>query len=119
MQSTGEMCYATAHGYQRQVFSGSHLALYPAQKNLEWLRPFTDVVVRALAARHRHLLVATPGFAADCLETLEEIRIRLREGFHAAGGEELIVVPALNDHGPWLDAMAALVRMTAGNAADP
>lgn len=40
-QSTGGMNYATTHGFQTQVSSGSHLALYPEQKNLEWLRPFT------------------------------------------------------------------------------
>jgi hypothetical protein len=48
MQSTGEMRYATAHGYQTQVFSGSHMALHPPQKNLEWLRPFTAVGATAL-----------------------------------------------------------------------
>jgi regulation of enolase protein 1 (concanavalin A-like superfamily) len=48
MQSTGEMRYATAHGYQTQVFAGSHMALYPAQKNLEWLRPFTAVGATAM-----------------------------------------------------------------------
>jgi hypothetical protein len=48
MQSTGEMRYATAHGYQTQVFFGSHMALYPPQKNLEWLRPFTAVGATAM-----------------------------------------------------------------------
>ena len=43
MQSTNEMRYATAHGYQTQVFSGTHMALYPAQKSVEWLRPVTAI----------------------------------------------------------------------------
>jgi ferrochelatase len=73
--------------------------------------------VRALAKGHPTVLVATPGFTADCLETLEEIGIRLRETFHAAGGKDLIVAPALNDHPIWLDALAKLVREAAGNAA--
>jgi ferrochelatase len=81
-----------------------------------WLGPFTDEVVRALATRHRRLLVSMPGFAADCLETLEEIGIRLRETFHEAGGEELVVVPALNDQLTWLEALANLVRETASGA---
>ena len=43
LQSVNEMRYATAHGYQAQVFAGSQMALYPAAKELEWLRPFTAV----------------------------------------------------------------------------
>lgn len=48
MQSTGEMRYATTHGYQTQVFAGAHMALYPPQKNLEWFRPVTAVGATAL-----------------------------------------------------------------------
>lgn len=47
MQSVNEMRYATAHGFQAQVFAGSHMALYPPQKHLEWLRPFTAVAATA------------------------------------------------------------------------
>jgi hypothetical protein len=48
MQSTGEMRYGTTHGYQTQVFAGSHMALYPEQKHLEWLRPMTAVGATAM-----------------------------------------------------------------------
>ncbi|MEK0449845.1 MAG: hypothetical protein RL088_2113 [Verrucomicrobiota bacterium] len=48
LQSVNEMRYATAHGYQTQVFAGSHMALYPAQKNLESLRPFTAIAATAM-----------------------------------------------------------------------
>lgn len=48
MQSTGEMRYGTAHGFQTQVFAGGHMALYPAAKNLEWLRPMTAVGATAM-----------------------------------------------------------------------
>jgi hypothetical protein len=48
MQSVNEMRYATAHGYQTQVFSGSHMALYPEQKRLEWQRPFTAIAATAM-----------------------------------------------------------------------
>ena len=47
LQSVNEMRYATAHGYQSQVFAGSHMALYPPQKQVEWLRPFTAVAAAA------------------------------------------------------------------------
>jgi protoporphyrin/coproporphyrin ferrochelatase len=54
--------------------------------------------------------VACPGFAADCLETLEEIHLRLEEGFRAAGGRELVVAPCLNAHPEWVRALAGLAR---------
>jgi hypothetical protein len=45
-QSTGEMCYATSHGYQHN--SGGHMSLFPAQKHLEWLRPVTALGATAM-----------------------------------------------------------------------
>src|SRR5258708_1257663 len=58
-----------------------------------WIRPYTDLLVPELARRGvRRLAVLCPAFVADCLETLEEIGIRARESFLAAGGEEMIFV---------------------------
>lgn len=48
LQSVNEMRYATAHGYQAQVFTGTHMALYPPAKDLEWFRPFTAIAATAL-----------------------------------------------------------------------
>ncbi len=112
-------CERTARALGRELglAEGSWTLAFQSRFGPGWLRPFTDEVVRALAKRHPRILVATPGFAADCLETLEEIGIRLRETFHAAGGSDLIVALALNDHPIWLDALARLVREAAGNAA--
>lgn len=114
-------CEGTARALARELGlpDGSWTLAFQSRFGRRWLGPFTDEVVRELAARHEKLLVSMPGFAADCLETLEEIGIRLRETFHAAGGRELIVVPALNDHAPWLDALAVLVRTAAGHAVGP
>lgn len=62
-----------------------------------WLQPYTDIVVPQLARRGvRQLDLICPGFAADCLETLEEVAIRYGEDFHAAGGAQLRYIPALN-----------------------
>jgi ferrochelatase len=74
-----------------------------------WLEPDTAKVVPALASRYRRVAVLCPGFAADCLETLEEIGLRLPEAFQRAGGEELVVVPCLNDTPEWIDAIVRLV----------
>jgi ferrochelatase len=64
----------------------------------EWLKPYTDMTVKELAARGvKNLVVVTPGFAADCLETLEEIAAENGEYFRHGGGENFAAIPCLND----------------------
>jgi ferrochelatase len=64
----------------------------------EWLQPYTDETVKALAERGvKRLAVVTPGFVADCLETLEEIAGENAEIFRHAGGENFAAIPCLND----------------------
>jgi ferrochelatase len=64
----------------------------------EWIKPYTDATVRSLAERGvKNVAVITPGFSADCLETLEEIAIENAEIFRRAGGENLAAIPCLND----------------------
>jgi ferrochelatase len=64
----------------------------------EWVKPYTDATVKSLAERgKKNLAVITPGFAADCLETLEEIAMENAEIFKEAGGENFAAIPCLND----------------------
>ena len=64
----------------------------------EWLQPYTDMTVKALAERGvKNLAIVTPGFTADCLETLEEIAGENAEIFHHAGGKNFAAIPCLND----------------------
>jgi ferrochelatase len=64
----------------------------------EWVRPYTDETVKSLPAQGvKNLAVVTPGFAADCLETLEEIGGENAEYFHGMGGENFAAIPCLND----------------------
>ena len=72
----------------------------------EWLRPYTADTVRELASGGvKRIAVITPGFAADCLETLEEIGVQNAEFFREAGGERFAAVPCLNDS---VDGMAVI-----------
>jgi ferrochelatase len=76
-----------------------------------WLEPFTDAVLKRLpAAGCKRLLVVTPAFTADCLETLEEIRIAGRQTFLQAGGESFEHIPCLNDQPAYIDFLAGRVR---------
>lgn len=77
----------------------------------QWLQPYTDQVIPQLAKTGvRTLDVICPGFAADCLETLEEVAIRYAEDFCNAGGSALRYVPALNASEAHIDALATLCR---------
>lgn len=75
-----------------------------------WLEPATDATLRALAARGiRRVDVVAPGFAVDCLETLEEVSMMLAEQFAALGGE-LRYIPCLNDSPAHAAALASIAR---------
>jgi protoporphyrin/coproporphyrin ferrochelatase len=64
----------------------------------EWIKPYTDATVKSLAERGvKNIAVITPGFASDCLETLEEIAMENAEIFRHAGGENFAAIPCLND----------------------
>ena len=77
----------------------------------EWLKPYTDATVRALAQEGvKRLAVITPGFAADCLETLEEIGVENAEYFHEAGGEKFAAIPCLNDSEEGLAVLETVAR---------
>ena len=75
----------------------------------KWIEPYTEARLDELAKQGvKKLLVMCPAFVADCIETLEEIGDRGREQFCEAGGEELVLVPCLNDHPQWGEALNAL-----------
>jgi ferrochelatase len=77
----------------------------------KWLQPSTDARLHALAARGvRTVDVACPGFAVDCLETLEEIAQLEAERFRVAGGQALRMVPCLNDSAAHVDAIAKIAE---------
>ena len=80
----------TSIGFQSRLTSG-------------WIEPFSDGFYRELPKSGvRRLLVACPSFVTDCLETLEEVALRGKEEFCAHGGEDLKLVPCLNDHEDWV-----------------
>ena len=80
--------------------------------NEPWLKPYTDFEYKRLAAEgKKRLLVITPAFVTDCLETLEEIRVRGAEDFHAAGGSSFEAIPCLNDQPVWIDFLEKRVRL--------
>ncbi len=80
-----------------------------------WLTPYTDFELKRLPQEGRkRLIVMTPAFVADCLETLEEIAGEGKEDFLAAGGDHFQHVPCLNDQPPYINFLAGRVRAWLG-----
>jgi len=76
----------------------------------EWIKPYTDKTVEALAKQGiRNLAIVTPGFSADCLETLEEIAVENGDIFKANGGENFAAIPCLNDSEQGMDVIRSVV----------
>jgi protoporphyrin/coproporphyrin ferrochelatase len=77
----------------------------------EWLKPYTADTMRELASRGvKRVVVVTPGFAADCLETLEEIGVENARAFREAGGESFAAIPCLNDSAEGIAVIEAVAR---------
>lgn len=105
-------CYATTRALaQRLGLSNDRITVsFQSRLNEKWLRPFTDEVIRSLAEKGvKRVLVFSPAFTADCLETIIEVREEYRNIFIANGGEQLQLVESLNDHPAWIACLKALV----------
>lgn len=77
----------------------------------EWLGPYiTEVLSESAKAGEKNIVIITPGFAADCLETLEELAINAKKEFCALGGQNLALVPCLNTNADHIDVLESLVK---------
>jgi ferrochelatase len=77
----------------------------------EWLKPYTDATLMELPGQGvRRVAVASPAFAVDCIETLEELAITGREQFEHAGGEQFAYIPCLNDSDVGMDMLETVIR---------
>ncbi|HEU0043090.1 ferrochelatase [Sphingomonas sp.] len=97
-------CQKTARLLSEAMGRELHVAFQSRFGPAKWLGPATDEeLVRLAGEGTRKVAVFAPGFSADCLETLEELAIRGREDFLAAGGTEFAYLPCLNDSAPGID----------------
>jgi protoporphyrin/coproporphyrin ferrochelatase len=106
-------CIATTDALRRRLGLDASKLLLTFQSrfgNAEWLQPYTDKTIAQLAKDGvRRIAVVMPGFAADCLETLEEIAQENAEIFRHNGGEEFSAIPCLNDSDAGMDVIRQLV----------
>ena len=77
----------------------------------EWLQPYTDKTLERLPKEgKKNILVISPGFASDCVETLEEISIQGKESFEKAGGNKFEFIPCLNDNNDHINLLEYLIK---------
>ena len=114
-------CFETARLLAKSLglADGTHDVTFQSRLGrTPWIRPYTDVVIEELAAKgSKRIVVFCPAFVADCLETLEEVGMRLQEDYGAGGGEVLELVPSLNATPAWVSTAAELVRAASARAA--
>lgn len=116
-------CQSTAQqtAEQLQLKNGEwSIAFQSRLGRARWLQPYLDQLLKDYARRGiKRVTVVSPAFAVDCLETLEEIALRNRADFLAAGGESFNYVPALNSNVDHIDALANLIKHHAHAGATP
>ncbi len=109
-----DQCHATARALAAELELGQDdwaVAFQSRFGKQTWLQPYTEPLLCEWAAGGlAQVDVICPGFASDCLETLEEIQQEAAAAFRAAGGERLSYIPALNDTAAHIEALAALLR---------
>lgn len=111
-------CYkATCYGTTRLLVDGlgipeeNYTVSFQSRLDKNWIEPFSDKVVEEKAKEGaKKLLIFSPAFVADCLETTIEIGEEYQEIFEEHGGEKVQLVESLNDHPLWIDALEDLVK---------
>jgi ferrochelatase len=105
-------CFATARALAARLAltDGTWTVSFQSRlTRVPWIKPYTDEVLPALAKRGiKKVAVLCPAFVADCLETLEEIGIRAAADWKKDGGDTLELIPSLNSHPSWVDAVVNL-----------
>ncbi len=106
-------CYATTRSLVKKLglSEDQYTVCFQSRLNDKWLTPFSDEVVRQKAKEGaKKLLVFSPAFVADCLETTVEIGVEYQEIFEEHGGEKVQLVESLNDHPLWAETLKDMVE---------
>ena len=107
-------CHKTARLLAAELGLHAHEMLVTFQSRFgraKWLEPYTQPTLEALARDGtKRVDVMCPGFTSDCLETLEEIDLEVRDAFLAAGGEAFHYIACLNDSRPWIGALSTIAQ---------
>ena len=117
ISAKNELCYrAACYETTRQIVKrlnipdGKYTTAFQSRLDDKWLKPYSDKVVEQKAKEGiKKMLVFSPAFVADCLETIYEIGIEYSEMFKKNGGEKLQLVESLNTHPKWIEALMKII----------
>lgn len=117
MPEHGKYCYkATCYETTRLITSKINLSsdgysvAFQSRLTKKWLKPFTDkIIIQKAKEGVKRILITAPAFVTDCLETLVELEIEYAELFKQNGGEELKLVPSLNDSDIWAETIRKII----------
>ncbi len=94
-----------------QIPVGKYTSAFQSRLDNKWLKPYSDKIVEELGKKGaKKILVFSPAFVADCLETIHEIGTEYEEIFHEHGGEKITLVPSLNASEDWVKALEVIVK---------
>jgi ferrochelatase len=97
--------------------AGTYSQSFQSRIGKKWLTPYTDMRLQAMPKEGiKNLVILCPAFVSDCLETLEEIAEAGKASFLAAGGETFTLIPCLNTHPLWINALLKLVEANSTNS---
>ncbi|TVQ92865.1 MAG: ferrochelatase, partial [Bacteroidetes bacterium] len=105
-------CYATTRllAQKLNLSAEDYTVCFQSRFSQSWLSPFADEVIKEKAKQGvKKMLVVSPSFVTDCLETIVEIGVEYKDLFLKNGGEEFQWVPSLNDNDNWAEFLAELV----------
>ena len=105
-------CYATTRALAEKlnIPEEKYTVCFQSRLDKDWLEPFSDKVIEEWAKKGaKNLLVFSPAFVADCLETLIEIGFEYQKLFEEYGGKEVQLVESLNDHPTWIETLKEIV----------
>ena len=113
-----KFCYkATSYATTRllvdklKIDEGQYTVSFQSRLDKKWLTPFSDEIVALLAKKGcKRILIFSPAFVADCLETIIEIGSEYQEIFNKHGGEEVVLVESNNDHPLFIDGLEGMIR---------
>ena len=101
---------ATGMIKQLNIQEGKYTSTFQSRLDDKWLKPYSDKVIEDLAKKgHKKILVFSPAFVADCLETIYEIGVEYDEIFKQHGGESVTLVKSLNDNDVWVKALKEII----------
>jgi ferrochelatase len=118
MNDANKFCYkATSYATTRliaeklQIPEDKYTVCFQSRLDKKWLTPFSDKIVEEWGKKGaKKLLVFSPAFVADCLETIIEIGGEYQEIFEENGGEKVQLVPSSNDHPRFIDCLVSLIE---------